>query len=904
MGYEENKKELKRATELMLPLFLAVIDKMVEYNDHIWQDMVDEDGFQKLEKQKILKDKKSFHKLDVQAIQKLFYYRQKFVDCMQHALRLDEVSNHFKGWMHTAIDCRNAVSHESIDLDEFTDGFTELHLVNYRVLAEYLASVCPACKPYYEAYCNHYDPMLPRYVGHNTYSISDICKKHFPHLTEKEILHACIECNQDIIDKSIRATNLDSVISVLNDYFCKQEESHPYLETKINPCMDNLIGRKDLFVQIKDKLSEGHIATIYGMGGMGKSCSALKYAWEHRNDYLHIQYIFFEKSLRSTIRTLSFVGLPDESEMKNERKYENRMEILRKYGNKTLLIIDNMDVDKDDHYMDLMQLSCDIIITTRCRINGSDRHIIPIMPLSEDEQITLFRRHYFGNDSDMLSEDELFQLKELLAMINGHTLLIELSAKAIQNGALDFHNISEYLTEDKDVSDEIRVVKDNIPTQNSLDGFLNRLFDATKRTDAEKHVLSLMTLVPLDGMPQQLFKELAKLPNNNAITSLKNSSWIHSSGTGKDTRIFLHPMISKAVRNRVPATYNGAREFILNILSMLRKDNNENNALLCTIAKNIVMFITVTDKDLFACGIEFSRIVFDNMYYRNARLMLDKLVEADETVKDQGLSVQLYELRGDVYVRLAKYDDAIAAYQTASERHNHTYSGCSVWRLYNKRAFVFRKQSDYEKAQYFYKMAKEDLEKEAQVDASLLRDLATTYNDMGILYLNINEYDNALEYYRKGLDIRNELTEKNYKELAYSYHNIGTAYQKKKEFDKAKEYHYKGLQIRLKNAKLPDDHPDVMASMTQLGNDCIGSREFEDARRYINDALQIRLRHFEEDHPDIAWSYYSLAQLHKAEGDIESAKNYLRKCIDIRVKVLGKGHKYTLNAEKELKDLE
>lgn len=903
MGFKENKNVLDDAKENMLQLYTVVIDEMVKYENNLWNNVVKEDAAQQNEKHRILINRNSFKDLDIQAAQKLFCYSKSFAECFKRAFCISNIDNDFKNNMYKSIGCRNELSHETMDLSVFSDDYTDEHLRNYKKIARYLSSICPAASSCYERFCNLFDRFIPQYAGHNTFSISSIKQGLYPNLTEKEILHACIECDLNIADNAIRAVKLDDIKNALSEYFRKQEEKHPYLEDDIKPSVANFIGREDLFEKINAGLSEDHIVAVYGMGGMGKSCAALKYAKDHKKNYRHIQYVFFEKSLRTTIRKLNFNGLTNESEMDDDRKYENRMEILKKYGKGSLLIIDNMDVGEDEHYMDLLDLSCDIIITTRCNINGAESCTIPIMPLTENDQITLFKCHYFGSDNGELSEDESHQLKDLLDLINGHTLLIELSAKVIKNGSLDFHNISEYLTEDKDVSDEVRVTKDNKPTQYSLDGYLNRLFDATQRTDREKHILSLMTLVPLDGIPQQLFKELAKLKDNNDINDLKNSSWIHSVGVGKDARLSLHPMISKAIRNRIPVKYSNAQDFISNIKLMLHGRSEEYNSLLCSIAKNIVMYVTLSDKEQLENGIEFSKIVFDNMQFKNASLMLDRLVEEEKNAADPDVRIKFYKLRGDVYVRLANYDGAINAYTTAIDLYKNfkgSNSEYSIWTLFNLRAFVFRKKSDYKTAMGCYEMAMRGLENEVDSDPSLLVDLATTYNDMGIVYLNQKDYDKALEYYRKGLEIRQKLDGDHFRDLAYSYHNIGTAYQKKGEYQEAKKYHEIGLQIRKKNVGLPENHPDVMSSLTQLGNDCVGLKDYNAAWEYINNALQIRLKHFGEYHPDVAWSYFSIAQWYKAKGDIENARSNLQKCIEIRVKVLGEDHKYTINAKKEL----
>jgi len=74
-----------------------------------------------------------------------------------------------------------------------------------------------------------------------------------------------------------------------------------------------------------------------------------------------------------------------------------------------------------------------------------------------------------------------------------------------------------------------------------------------------------------------------------------------------------------------------------------------------------------------------------------------------------------------------------------------------------------------------------------------LKYLGTTLNNIGFLASNQGDYKRALEYYKKGLTIDEELGEK--QGMALSLGNIGTAYQALGDITKALGFYNKGLMI-------------------------------------------------------------------------------------------------------------
>ena len=84
-------------------------------------------------------------------------------------------------------------------------------------------------------------------------------------------------------------------------------------------------------------------------------------------------------------------------------------------------------------------------------------------------------------------------------------------------------------------------------------------------------------------------------------------------------------------------------------------------------------------------------------------------------------------------------------------------------------------------------------------------DTANPYNNIGLIFHNRGEYDNALEYYFKAFDIRKNILGEGHSNTADSYHNIGVVFYNKGEYNKALEYIFHAFEIYEK--LLGKEHP-------------------------------------------------------------------------------------------------
>jgi len=88
--------------------------------------------------------------------------------------------------------------------------------------------------------------------------------------------------------------------------------------------------------------------------------------------------------------------------------------------------------------------------------------------------------------------------------------------------------------------------------------------------------------------------------------------------------------------------------------------------------------------------------------------------------------------------------------------------------------------------------------------------VAASYTNIGNVYRKQGQYERALEYYQKALDIDIKVSGQDHPDVAVSYHNLAAVYQSQGNHVQTKEMATKAYHIFLK--KLGPDHPHTQMS--------------------------------------------------------------------------------------------
>jgi tetratricopeptide (TPR) repeat protein len=170
---------------------------------------------------------------------------------------------------------------------------------------------------------------------------------------------------------------------------------------------------------------------------------------------------------------------------------------------------------------------------------------------------------------------------------------------------------------------------------------------------------------------------------------------------------------------------------------------------------------------------------------------------------------------------------------------------------------------------------------------------------IGIVYHQQNKYEHALHYYNRTLSILKELPSDDKLDLAWIYNNIGCLYTDIGDLNQALEYQKKAYEIRKKS--LSSIHPDIATSLTNIGrihqalaqHSNGNSNEIEKALENYKTALEIRQESLPIDHPDLAISYYNLALVHFDQQKYQQAYIEIERAMDIQKKIFSSNHPQT-----------
>ena len=195
------------------------------------------------------------------------------------------------------------------------------------------------------------------------------------------------------------------------------------------------------------------------------------------------------------------------------------------------------------------------------------------------------------------------------------------------------------------------------------------------------------------------------------------------------------------------------------------------------------------------------------------------------------------------------------------------------------------KDGDYNKALEYYNKA---LDIQKQILGEKDPDTVASYISIGRIYYVLGSYNKALEYYNKALDIRKQISGERHPNTAIIYNNIGGVYYVLGDYNKALEYYKKSLDIQ--KQVLGEKHVDTATSYKIIGAIYDDLSDYNKALEYYNKALDIRKQILGDKHPDTEVIYNNIGGIYHSLGDYNKALEYLNKSLYIQKQILGDKH--------------
>ena len=231
-----------------------------------------------------------------------------------------------------------------------------------------------------------------------------------------------------------------------------------------------------------------------------------------------------------------------------------------------------------------------------------------------------------------------------------------------------------------------------------------------------------------------------------------------------------------------------------------------------------------------------------------------------------------YNNIGRVYFNLQYFDISLEYFKKALEISINLQDKENMATYYQNIGIIYSLKGKYDLAFENYTNSINIKKKLDIIDASSISLLL----NLGIFYNSINKYDLALKSCYNSLNLCDELyKEKNHDRIAIGYNILGLIYLNKNEYNLALEHFKKSLQIA--KEIYGENHELVAKLYFNIGNTYKDKKEFDFALQNHFKALEIRESLFEKDSSFyIATSYVSIGNVYVEQNITnESLKYYL-----------------------------
>ena len=677
--------------------------------------------------------------------------------------------------------------------------------------------------------------------------------KVFPML--EELLHRTI-----CVSIKERYQSTDDLIAKLDEIIAIADPKAPYLKSSLPAVQDFFVGRENEIEEIHRKLSENRILFLNGIGGIGKSELAKHYADTYRAKYDTIIFAPYFSDVNMLLQDDMALPLHNFSRYPEEKPEEYCARKLRKLqelcGERTLFIVDNLDREDDPDLSKLLDLECQLLITTRMDFSdyGYGQQLYLDALYNRNSILEIFHKYY----TKPLTEEETACVEQIIDLVAGHTMTVELLAKQMMAGRVKPDQMLAKL-QDGGISEsgkeKVRSSKDGVLSTRSAYNHIQTLFDLSELDKDEQYVLANLALIPHTGISIELFHNWCGLKDYDSVNRLVVEGWVRLDKE-KDF-VSLHPLVLDIWHDIVHI------EDITIFLSRFTEN--------------------LTDDDTGEVILQVCTFSFANTIASILLVLFQKkqLIPTEEAIHCLGRI-------GDFFFEQGLYDFAEQSYCAQQEFYKtlnltDAYLALVIYNslalLYDKQGELFGKRELSEKALCYHK---ECLLIAEDPQNNMTEYISRVYGNIGSVYHTLKDYVNAENYYKKALEHSNR----------YSFcNNLGVLYDNQGHYIKALEMHQEAMKRAVEH-----NEPELVIALIEH-NMAVSYKklgEFTEAAAHCEKALHIREKNLASGVSyDLAISKSVLGQIYVELGDpdlIQEAERLLCEAVLSLEKIVGVEH--------------
>ena len=576
---------------------------------------------------------------------------------------------------------------------------------------------------------------------------------------------------------------------------------------------------------------------ISGLGGIGKTQTAIEYAYRYHTNYQAIFWVradTYETLCADYISIAHLLHLQkvDEHTQSNQQSQQHLVEAVTHWLEEQshwLLILDNVeDLSLVDAFIPITSTG-HVLLTTRIQATASIATGLDLETLEADEAALLLLRRTGIIQQDALSADtasaDYIEARDIALAVDGLPLALDQAGAYIEEtGCSLFDYIDRYRRQRRTLLD--------------LRG--NALVEHPESV-ATTWLLSFQKVEHINPAAAELLRFCAFLHPDDILEELIT--------TGAAA---LSPLLTQAASD--PSALDTAIA-TLRKFSLVRRNAQ---------SKSLTMHRLV------------QAILKDGMDEQTQRLWAERVVRAVSLTFPHGDQVASWPLcqrcLPHVYVCLPLIEQWHLAFPEAA----HLLDQASLYLL---------EQAQYTQARYLLQKA---LAIREQVQGADHLDVAETLNYLAGTYLYQGMRSQAEALFKRVLTMRENIQGPEHPDVAIELNNLALLYNQQGNYAQAEPLFQRALAIWERSQGM--EHPDVARTLNNLALLYQEQHTFSQAEAHYLQAVAIWERIRGTAHPDVAITLNNLAKLYHQAGKYTLAEPLFQRVLEIRESTLGADH--------------
>ncbi|MBQ8978981.1 MAG: serine/threonine protein kinase, partial [Oscillospiraceae bacterium] len=209
---------------------------------------------------------------------------------------------------------------------------------------------------------------------------------------------------------------------------------------------------------------------------------------------------------------------------------------------RVLFVLDNFTDRLTKELSRIIDCGYDTIIATRHKPPKNSFTVLEVGAVTDASE--LFRLVALNLERTLTKEERLC-FEEIIILVQGHTLVLELIARQIAAGRLDVHTALELIRENgfsRFSSEKVGNIKDGEEVCDTLAAIISALFDASAVSADARLTLKILSLLNVRGLESDLIYKFFPDIHAETVTYLSAQGWLYD-----DNRISIHPVIAETV---------------------------------------------------------------------------------------------------------------------------------------------------------------------------------------------------------------------------------------------------------------------------------------------------------------------------------------------------------------------